>query len=157
MGGRLTCGRRTICTFGGLQVPVLKRRCQNGGKTAGVFSSRDPSAGNGATAKPARQKDPDRNTARPVRSTFTPSMITFTPLSGSAHSQNTSPLAYLLQVDDVRILLDCGSPEWRPEPSLSTETYDKYCQSIKQCVRVFQRVPLFVLTCASNSKNRLNH
>ena len=32
------------------------------------------------------------------------SMITFTPLSGSARSQNTSPLAYLLQVDDVRIL-----------------------------------------------------
>ena len=61
-------------------------------------------------------------------------MITFTPLSGSAHSQDTSPLAYLLQVDDVRILLDCGSPDWRPEPSFSTENCEKYCQSIRQCV-----------------------
>lgn len=61
-------------------------------------------------------------------------MITFTPLSGSAHSQNTSPLAYLLQVDDVRILLDCGSPDWRPEPSFPAESYEKYCQTIKQCV-----------------------
>ena len=61
-------------------------------------------------------------------------MITFTPLAGSAHSQNTSPLAYLLQVDDVRILLDCGSPDWRPEPSFPTESHEKYCQSIKQCV-----------------------
>lgn len=59
-------------------------------------------------------------------------MITFTPLSGSAHSQSTSPLAYLFQVDDVRILLDCGSPDWRTEPSFSTENYEKYCQSIKQ-------------------------
>jgi cleavage and polyadenylation specificity factor subunit 2 len=67
-------------------------------------------------------------------------MITFTPLSGSAHSQNTSPLAYLLQVDDVRILLDCGSPDWRPEPSISTENYEKYCQSIKQCAPVLHRV-----------------
>ncbi|KAG5732051.1 Cleavage and polyadenylation specificity factor subunit 2 [Termitomyces sp. T112] len=43
-------------------------------------------------------------------------MITFTPLSGAARSSQTSPLAYLLQVDDVRILLDCGSPDWAPEP-----------------------------------------
>ena len=44
-------------------------------------------------------------------------MITFTPLSGAAQSSTTSPLAYLLQVDDVRILIDCGSPDWSPEPS----------------------------------------
>ena len=42
-------------------------------------------------------------------------MITFTPLSGPARSPRTVPLAYLLQVDDVRILLDCGSPDWCPE------------------------------------------
>lgn len=44
-------------------------------------------------------------------------MITFTPLSGAAQSSTTSPLAYLLQVDDVRILIDCGSPDWSPEAS----------------------------------------
>ncbi|KAG6854893.1 hypothetical protein C0991_012083 [Blastosporella zonata] len=44
-------------------------------------------------------------------------MITFTPLSGAARSSQTKPLAYLLQVDDVRILLDCGSPDWAPEPA----------------------------------------
>ncbi|KAF8204818.1 beta-lactamase-like protein [Pholiota molesta] len=44
-------------------------------------------------------------------------MITFTPLSGAARSSTTTPLAYLLQVDDVRILIDCGSPDWAPEPS----------------------------------------
>ncbi|KAG6812985.1 hypothetical protein H0H92_014916 [Tricholoma furcatifolium] len=44
-------------------------------------------------------------------------MITFKPLSGAARSSQTKPLAYLLQVDDVRILLDCGSPDWSPEPA----------------------------------------
>ena len=79
--------------------------------------------------------------AGPIQPLFlSGSMITFTPLSGSAHSQNTSPLAYLLQVDDVRILLDCGSPDWRPEPSFSTENCERYCQSIKQCVPIPQRV-----------------
>ena len=107
-----------------------------------------------------RRASPDWKLIRvvvPPDPTFAPSMITFTPLSGSAHSQNTSPLAYLLQVDDVRILLDCGSPDWRPEPSSSTENREKYCQSIKQCVPVLQRVTSCVdLTCASNSKDRAN-
>ncbi|KIM46373.1 hypothetical protein M413DRAFT_17042 [Hebeloma cylindrosporum] len=44
-------------------------------------------------------------------------MITFTPLSGSSRSSTTTPLSYLLQIDDVRILIDCGSPDWSPEPS----------------------------------------
>ncbi|EAU84389.1 cleavage and polyadenylation specificity factor subunit [Coprinopsis cinerea okayama7 len=44
-------------------------------------------------------------------------MITFTPLAGSAKSKSTTPLSYVLQVDDVRILLDCGSPDWVQEPS----------------------------------------
>src|ERR1700753_1325584 len=47
------------------------------------------------------------------------SMLTFTPLSGAATSERTSPLAYLLQVDDINILLDCGSPDWCPEPTSS--------------------------------------
>ena len=84
----------------------------------------------------SRKNDPNRVSAdldslvglRPLFSY----MITFTPLSGSANAQNTSPLAYLLQVDDVRILLDCGSPDWMPEPSFSTENYHNYTQSIKR-------------------------
>lgn len=44
-------------------------------------------------------------------------MITFSPLSepfsGPSGSSNEHPkaLAYLAEVDDVRILVDCGSPE----------------------------------------------
>ena len=70
-------------------------------------------------------------------------MITFTPLSGAAHSSNATPLAYLLQVDDVRILLDCGSPDWTPEPSPFEEhsenesgdvPWAKYCEALQKCV-----------------------
>jgi cleavage and polyadenylation specificity factor subunit 2 len=71
-------------------------------------------------------------------------MLTFTALSGSAKSTTTSPLCYLLQVDDVRILLDCGSPDWCPEASSSavkTEdltanaaTWDQYCDKLQECV-----------------------
>ncbi|KAJ7180289.1 beta-lactamase-like protein [Mycena crocata] len=64
-------------------------------------------------------------------------MITFTPLSGAAHSARTSPLAYLLQVDDVRILLDCGSPDWSPEePTAKVEEqtfhWEEYCQALRE-------------------------
>jgi cleavage and polyadenylation specificity factor subunit 2 len=43
-------------------------------------------------------------------------MITFTPLSSSARSSTSSagelpPLAYLIQLDDIKILIDCGSPD----------------------------------------------
>ncbi|KAG8749879.1 hypothetical protein FRC12_013176 [Ceratobasidium sp. 428] len=50
-------------------------------------------------------------------------MITFTPLTGGATSSRTTPLCYILQIDDVRILLDCGAPDWHPEntPSGSTD------------------------------------
>ncbi|KAH7931204.1 hypothetical protein BV22DRAFT_1190509 [Leucogyrophana mollusca] len=70
-------------------------------------------------------------------------MITFTPLSGAARTSRTVPLAYLLQVDDVRILLDCGSPDWSPEePSLGIKPEDvekvpyhweEYCEALRQC------------------------
>ncbi|TFK55437.1 hypothetical protein OE88DRAFT_1651747 [Heliocybe sulcata] len=70
-------------------------------------------------------------------------MITFKPLSGAARSSKTIPLAYLLQVDDVRILLDCGSPDWCPEASSSavkTEDieervyhWEQYCDALKEC------------------------
>ncbi|KAI0048061.1 hypothetical protein FA95DRAFT_1558455 [Auriscalpium vulgare] len=69
-------------------------------------------------------------------------MLTFTPLSGSAHTSRTVPLAYLLQVDDVKILLDCGSPDWCPEPSSSAVKeedieaneyhWEQYCQRLKE-------------------------
>ncbi|EIW61467.1 uncharacterized protein TRAVEDRAFT_162694 [Trametes versicolor FP-101664 SS1] len=64
-------------------------------------------------------------------------MITFTPLSGAAGTVRTVPLAYLLQVDDVRILLDCGSPDWCPEPSSEEGddvlSWTKYCDALKEC------------------------
>ncbi|KAI0650230.1 beta-lactamase-like protein [Trametes meyenii] len=66
-------------------------------------------------------------------------MITFTPLSGAAGTPRTVPLAYLLQVDDVRILLDCGSPDWCPEASgEEVEVYgpplwEAYCDALKEC------------------------
>ncbi|TFK22351.1 hypothetical protein FA15DRAFT_671650 [Coprinopsis marcescibilis] len=71
-------------------------------------------------------------------------MITFTPLAGAACSSSTTPLAYVLQVDDVRILLDCGSPDWVQEPSPFNEDamtedpqpqsppWQEYCESLKK-------------------------
>jgi cleavage and polyadenylation specificity factor subunit 2 len=67
-------------------------------------------------------------------------MLTFTPLSGAAKSSRTSPLAYLLQVDDINILLDCGSPDWCPEPTSSENEggnkfpWEQYCDNLKECV-----------------------
>jgi cleavage and polyadenylation specificity factor subunit 2 len=88
-------------------------------------------------------------------------MITFTPLSGAAHARRTTPLCYLLQLDDVRILLDCGSPDWVPEPSPITEIpqqgfhWDDYCNALRASV-VF-RLILFHLTyfCLQNTGLRL--
>jgi hypothetical protein len=71
-------------------------------------------------------------------------MLTFTPLSGAAKSSRTSPLAFLLLVDDIRILLDCGSPDWCSEPSSSVKDEDgktessfnwrQYCEKHKERV-----------------------
>ena len=71
-------------------------------------------------------------------------MITFTPLSGAARASRTVPLAYLLQIDDVRILLDCGAPDWCPEDTSSAVKeedlqerhyhWEQYCQTLKECV-----------------------
>ncbi|EJD48587.1 hypothetical protein AURDEDRAFT_183466 [Auricularia subglabra TFB-10046 SS5] len=60
-------------------------------------------------------------------------MITFTPLSGDAHESNGNPLAYLLQVDDVKILLDCGSPDWNPEfiDEDGDAPWTPYCQALR--------------------------
>jgi cleavage and polyadenylation specificity factor subunit 2 len=73
-------------------------------------------------------------------------MLTFTPLSGAAKSSRTNPLAYLLQVDDINILLDCGSPDWCPESHSSTTEgddvmqtenkfpWEQYCDKLRECV-----------------------
>lgn len=67
-------------------------------------------------------------------------MITFTPLAGAAGDARTTPLAYLLQVDDVRILLDCGSPDWSPEDVELDEhgqpvyQWEEYCRVLRECV-----------------------
>jgi len=86
-------------------------------------------------------------------------MLSFTPLSGAAKSSRTSPLAYLLQVDDINILLDCGSPDWCPEshPSTTTEgddvteknkfPWEQYCDKLRECVStVRSQVRTAVLT-----------
>jgi hypothetical protein len=69
-------------------------------------------------------------------------MITFTPLAGSAHSTRHAPLAYLLQVDDANILLDCGSPDWHPEQfgkshseSIDAPFWETYCRELERCER----------------------
>lgn len=61
---------------------------------------------------------------------FNSSMITFRPLAGAVGAENPTPLAYLLQVDDVRVLLDCGSPDWSPEQPIHP---DAYCAALREC------------------------
>ncbi|QRV72872.1 cleavage and polyadenylation specificity factor subunit 2 [Ceratobasidium sp. AG-Ba] len=56
-------------------------------------------------------------------------MITFTPLTGGAASTRTTPLCYILQIDDVRILLDCGAPDWHPESS-AEPSWVGYCDEL---------------------------
>ncbi|KAI6135015.1 beta-lactamase-like protein [Pisolithus croceorrhizus] len=67
-------------------------------------------------------------------------MITFTPLSGAVGESQTCPLAYLLQLDDVRVLLDCGSPDWSPEERAfkpdndpASTPWAAYCDALRQC------------------------
>lgn len=57
-------------------------------------------------------------------------MITFTPLAGAVGAQSPVPLAYLLHVDDIRVLLDCGSPDWSPEQPAPA---DAYCAALREC------------------------
>lgn len=76
--------------------------------------------------------------------TFKAAMITFTPLSGAARSSQTTPLAYILQIDDVRILIDCGSPDWVPESSPFQQrppenpddmpAWTDYCEALRKFV-----------------------
>jgi len=60
------------------------------------------------------------------------SMI-FTVLSGDACSSRPKPLAYVLQIDDIKVLLDCGSPEWCPESSEDPDTdWTDYCSALER-------------------------
>jgi len=79
-------------------------------------------------------------------------MITFTPLSGAARSDSVSPLSYLLQVDDVRILLDCGSPDWSPEsPSVPAEGNSKFKHHwTEYCETLCRSVPARMMSAFSN-------
>ncbi|KAG8961095.1 hypothetical protein FRC03_005791 [Tulasnella sp. 419] len=53
-------------------------------------------------------------------------MIIFTPLSASARSSTTTTaLAYVLQLDDVKILLDCGTPPWNLDSPESRDYLEK--------------------------------
>ena len=57
-------------------------------------------------------------------------MITFRPLAGAVAAESPVPLAYLLQLDDIRILLDCGSPDWSPEQPAPPSSY---CAALRAC------------------------
>ncbi|KAF8528949.1 beta-lactamase-like protein [Hysterangium stoloniferum] len=78
-------------------------------------------------------------------------MITFTPLAGGAQSSQTTPLCYLLQVDDVRILLDCGSPDWNLEElakkkELDDNVEDPWDQYIRSLESIAYTVDLVLLS-----------
>jgi cleavage and polyadenylation specificity factor subunit 2 len=64
-------------------------------------------------------------------------MISFTPLAAGARSEYTQPLAYILEIDDVKVLLDCGSPDWHPEDGLKpgedvATIWDEYCSQLQR-------------------------
>ncbi|KAJ1309040.1 hypothetical protein OPQ81_004721 [Rhizoctonia solani] len=83
-------------------------------------------------------------------------MITFTPLTGGAATTRTIPLCYILQIDDVRILLDCGAPDWHPEPS--TEANDTTGESqqgephwVRYCEQLAIQAPTIDLVLLSHA------
>jgi hypothetical protein len=64
-------------------------------------------------------------------------MITLTPLTGPPSASITAPLAdqpvcHLLQVDDVKVLLDLGGYDPRRRPERPFE----YEERIRECVRL---------------------
>lgn len=53
-------------------------------------------------------------------------MITLTPLSSSASSSSTSePVAYYLELDDARILLDMGQRDYRASANADNWEYEE--------------------------------
>lgn len=66
-------------------------------------------------------------------------MITFRPLAGAVGADSVVPLAYLLQIDDVRVLLDCGSPDWSQE---NTALVAAYCAAFRECAPTIDLVLL---------------
>ncbi|PVF96449.1 hypothetical protein CPB86DRAFT_736678 [Serendipita vermifera] len=64
-------------------------------------------------------------------------MITFTPLAGAAYNDSTIPVAYILEIDEVKILLDCGSPDWHSYDHLDTKgrseaKWKSYCTELQR-------------------------
>lgn len=64
-------------------------------------------------------------------------MVSFTPLAGGAHSASTIPLAYLLDIDGAKILLDCGSPDWHLDDDLKVgeeqkQIFESYCAQLQR-------------------------
>jgi cleavage and polyadenylation specificity factor subunit 2 len=61
-------------------------------------------------------------------------MITLTPLSSSASSSSTSePVAYYLELDDARILLDMGQSDYRASADGGDWSYEA---KIRECVHI---------------------
>jgi cleavage and polyadenylation specificity factor subunit 2 len=92
-------------------------------------------------------------------------MITFTPLSSSARSPSSSagelpPLAYLLQLDDIKILIDCGSPDLLAALEEERPTDGEYERLLRECVQgvLAIRLPLpnvqADLTCSPRLSGR---
>lgn len=53
-------------------------------------------------------------------------MITLTPLSASASSSSSSePICYLLELDEVRILLDMGQRDFRSNQQRTEWAYEE--------------------------------
>ncbi|KAG8825638.1 hypothetical protein FRC17_008585 [Serendipita sp. 399] len=64
-------------------------------------------------------------------------MVSFTPLAGGARSDFNLPLAYLLDIDGAKILLDCGSPDWHAEDDIKNEkeryeAIERYCAELQR-------------------------
>lgn len=59
-------------------------------------------------------------------------MITLTPISSSSSAASTSkggcgqePISYLLEIDDERILLDCGGTDYRVSKEATSWEYEE--------------------------------
>jgi cleavage and polyadenylation specificity factor subunit 2 len=64
-------------------------------------------------------------------------MISFTPLAGAAYNDSIIPVAYILEIDEVKILLDCGSPDWHSDDRLGLQErsevkWKSYCAELQR-------------------------
>ena len=75
-------------------------------------------------------------------------MIAFTPLAGGARSDSALPLAYILEIDDVKVLLDCGSPDWHPDDDIKVGI-EAIAASEEYCAQL-QRSSVVTISCLSS-------